>query len=520
MCLFNIKYQPINSMKYTILSIISILLLGGSLYALTLRGTLDNAVDSQTLSNYTAPTGAFESSHERASFALTLSVFYDRSLTLSKPYADFGAPDIGVYNGKFYSFFPPGVSFSILPFYALGSLYGQPLIFSYASVALVSVINLVMLFLILRKVFGMHTILSLLAPLIYGFASTSWSYSVTIFQHTYLVFFMLVMFLCGWKYTQKGRYSWIWAALVWLSFGLSFMFDYPNAFLLLPIIVYLALHTFSIDRKRSDAFLSVRLSFITTVVMFFIVMGVFAYYNFLAYGQAFRFSNTLDRYHPEEYGLEQRDTEAISAKKSEISSIFTENYVANGLYRLLIAPDKGIFFFSPLLVLGLLGVYAERKSMTQEKWLLVALAITNILLYASFGDPWGGWAFGPRYIFNVMAVLSIFTVFFIARYRHNLIVLISSIFLFIVSSSISLIGVLTTNMVPPKPEADYFKLKFNYLYNYDFLMQGKSGSVLYNNLLHQHIRLTDYYLAILAVLALLFILLLIGSYRVRNVYED
>ena len=72
--------------------------------------------------------------------------------------------------------------------------------------------------------------------------------------------------------------------------------------------------------------------------------------------------------------------------------------------------------------------------------------------------------------------------------------------LFAYSSAIALLGALTTNAVPPKIEADFLGLKYNFLYNLDFFLDGKSGSFLYNTYFAHSISLQNYFLLIYVAL--------------------
>ena len=141
---------------------------------------------------------------------------------------------------------------------------------------------------------------------------------------------------------------------------------------------------------------------------------------------------------------------------------------------------------------------------------LVAIFVVNFVFFSSWGDPWGGWAYGPRYLVPSMAVLAIFAAYWIERIKYQFIGRLTSFLLFGYSIFISLLGVLTTSATPPKIEADYLKLKYGYFLNWDFFIKGKSGSFIFNEYASKYVNLQQYFLMIyipliLIVFTLLFI---------------
>jgi hypothetical protein len=88
-----------------------------------------------------------------------------------------------------------------------------------------------------------------------------------------------------------------------------------------------------------------------------------------------------------------------------------------------------------------------------------------------------------------------------------------SVPLLVYSAAVSLIGVLTTNAVPPKIEGDYLKIGYNYLYNWKFLVDNNSGSYLYNTYASGSMTLMGYGLAMLGVIVATYLVLLAFSLR-------
>lgn len=482
-------------------AIVLIVVLAATFYLLTLRGVSGNADSFEEYKHLAGITAPFETSHERASYMQMLAI-KDGSLDLTKAQADFGAPDVGFYQGKFYSYFPPGASLLITPLYLAGINYDLGQLLSYSTISLFAVLSLILVFQLAREGFKLPIWASLFAAIVFGFGSTAWSYSNTIYQHIPTAFLFLLAFYAVWKFKQQKKYSWPWGIGAWFIYGISWFFDYPNAIILLPLMLYFLIASLNLDLTPAKLRIRLRASFIITSIIFISVIALHGYYNVLAFGKPLQFSNTLPRYEISNYEeLIGVDTEVVASQKSEPTTIFREVNLARGVYELTVAPDKGLFFFSPIFLMGLLGVYYLRRQINLEVGILLGAAATTLLLYGSFADPYGGWAYGPRYLIPVMPILALFAGF--AIYRSKLWGRVTGFILFLISSAIALLGALTTNLTPPKVEADYLGLKYGIWQNWDVFQQGKSGSFIYNTYLSNSLTLQEYFAILYIALALI-----------------
>ena len=146
-----------------------------------------------------------------------------------------------------------------------------------------------------------------------------------------------------------------------------------------------------------------------------------------------------------------------------------------------------------------------------ELGVLATLPAFNLFVYASFGDPYGGWAFGPRYLVPAMASLSILAVIGLQGARLNWLRRLVFMLLFVVSSAVAAAGALTSNLIPPKVEADYLKIPYyNFLHNFDLIFKNQSASFLYNSTFHTSLNLEQYALILWGTLiATMFVLVLV-----------
>lgn len=511
-------------LKIIVLLFIIVTLIGitSTLYGLTLRGAFGNPLtDGQKISH--AMGSPFESSHERAPYALIVSLNRDKKIDLSQELADFGAPDIGYNKGKYFILFPPGASLLAYPFYVAGLQYNAAQLATYASVALYGVGVIIVLFLITTQIFKLPSWAGIISSFLFAFGTTSWSYAITIYQHMPTTFFFLLAFYATWKYRQNSKISGIWAAVVWFCYGAGLYLDLPNLLLFAPVMIYFFVSSVDITTLKEKTKLSFRLVFAITSVVFFALVALHGYYNIISFGDWKKFGQSTTRYIDQEKLEERLQREASASatlqpkKSSGLTSILREERTANGFYRLTVAPDKGVFFFSPVLILGLLGIFAIRKKIKIEHGVLIAVALTNLFIYASFSDPWGGWAYGPRYLIPAMSILSLFTLIFITKGRLQWIKRVVFFILFAFSSAIALLGVLTTNTIPPEVEAVPLGVPYNYLLNLDLLNKGQTGNFVLNTYLSQSVTLSQYYAVIYSfLLAFTFVVLFVGPIFSKN----
>lgn len=495
-----------------VLSFLFVTILGLTLHAVTVRGLPGNLSDVTKLGGLTREASPFESSHERAPYAEMLSIMQNRTIQLSKPLADFGSPDIGINEQKqYFSFFPSGVSAALIPGYLLGSRVNLGQVGAYYTMGIFTTLAMLFIFLIAKDVFKVPLWAAIIAPITYAFGTTAWSYSVTIYQHAPAALFAMLMFYSVWRYKQKTRKQYLWAAIVWFTYGISLFFDYPNALLLLPFMVYFLIVSLSVSTvKRKKRVIRVSLnSVILRMFPIFIVLVVWhGWHNQHFLGNWKQIGNNLPRYtikSAEQLRLEKLDVkkqkEEADKKRMElaekaaggITKALSEDKVPLNAQILLTGVDKGLFLFSPVLIMAFLGIITLRRREVMEKSVMLAFIVANIVIYSSFADPYGGWAFGPRYLVPAMAGLSLFVAIGISTGRLQIVRKIVFTLLFMVSSAIAIAGAITTNLIPPKVEADFLKIPYyNFLHNFDLLKQNVATSYVFNTFFARQMSLLDF----------------------------
>ncbi len=478
------------------------------IYALVLRGVSGNVVGESIRGTLDTATKPFELSPERGRFLLTYSLAENKSFALSEKLAEAADPDVGYYKGKYFVYFGPGISILALPFYYIGKIYGLNQVGAYSVIALFAWLNGILLYYISRKILGFKVWTSLLSSLIFAFGSVSLSYSNTMYQHHVSTFLILSSFIAVWYYKKKSKFSVIGALYVWFAFGAGLFIDYPNAVLMLPVMIYFFIVSFNVIPKLDKLKISWRLSFLISFIVFILLIALHGFYNYTNFGDWKRVSGSLiGAKIAKDIQKQNRETsdQKISdvANQKVVTGFFKEEKIPMGFSILTLAIDKGIFIFSPIFILALLGIYFSITKPSLFMSALLGTAGINLLFYSSWGDPWGGWAFGPRYLIPAMAVLSLFISYFLNNTKWGFVAKITTFILFIPSAAIALVGALTTNQVPPKIEADFLKMKYNFLLNFDYLFNNRSSSYIYNTFVSSYYSLYQFYVVILCVVIIM-----------------
>jgi len=519
-------------MKKDFCIVVAIILLGIILYGLTLRGAPGNPTADQFKGNLDQVTNAFELSPERGRYAQVANMAENGVYNLSQKWADTAYPDVGVSSdGKFNSYFAPGVSYFTFPFYLFGARYGFGQVATFAAESLISIVTLVFIYLIGVRIFTLPRWAAFFAALTYGFASTSWSYAITLYQNAFTACFIVTAFYAAWRFAQSDtRHRFFYAGYVWLAYALAIFVDYPNAVLMLPVMMYLAASTFSFAKVSGGVAVSVRWSAIAAFAIFVFVTGVHVWHNTTYYGGWSNLAGELKGYTPSDatgtpaviatssIAAGAVSTDTVHEKQKTAIGFFHERAMPNGFFVLLFGDERGLFFFSPIFLLSLLGIaHVLRKKEGHTPYIVpIALVAVNVFLYSAWGDPWGGWAYGPRYLIASMPWLALFAGVALSYGRFRTLKKSLAFLLFLFSSAVALLGALTSNAVPPKHEAIFLPIKtYNFLHDIPFLQDARSGSFVYKTYANAHVSLIGYFIIIYAALVVIAAIALLAS-RVRR----
>ncbi|MFA9288653.1 MAG: hypothetical protein ACEQSA_02125 [Weeksellaceae bacterium] len=429
--------------------------------------------------------GPFESSGSTSRYALVQALAENGTFYFDKTLASFASPDVGGSDRRYYTIFAPGVSMAGYPLYMLGSMFGYEQFTTYLLNVIFAIGCLALIMAITRR-YGLPLSMQIVAGLTYIFATNAVVYSLYLTQHIMSTFCVLAGVLITLYKPNIIR-----NILLGLLFGAGLLIDVPNAFLMLPIVVYQFFRHFSVTHVKEYFKINMRFIFVAMLVGLIPLLMFFGYYNkdltgnptlppqFV--GRTIEVEKTVDTPQP----VVKKEAEKFDDVGD--NSPFVTRLMLNGLYILLISDERGWMYYSPILLIGIIGMYFVYKNKDLNEILTVPLSVVliNILLYSMFGDHWGGWSFGARYLIPGAAMVALFIPFAIVKWRKNIIMLLITAILIGYSVFVSMLGAATTTGIPPKQEAENLstKIPYTYEYNYQLIENNQSYSLINTYLL-------------------------------------
>lgn len=523
-----------NSLQSSFLPILLAVVTIGVL-ALTIRGIPGNPTSKDLNDPRWKDEGPLELSPDRGRFALTYSLIEDKSFQFSIDVARFAAPDVAVNNGKFASLFAPTLSYVIAPGYMIGKMLGASQVGAFAVIAVFAILNTFLIRSIAIKL-GAHPIAGTIAGLLFLFASPGFAYAVTLYQHhvsTFLILCSIYILL------QTKRI--IPLTIVWFFCAVSISLDNPNLFLMFPIGLYALTRIISLKaEERSYTIRILPFGFLTLTIMA-IPIAFFLYFNKMSYGNPFQLGGTVAAAAVvDEFGkvdlpeIQKRKQEEKLAKQQETTNkgqteqhkkeavgFFKTRDLPNGLYTHFFSLDRGMWLYTPVLLLGFVGFFFFSREKSMRSVMLAIIGV-NVLLYSLWGDPYGGWAFGSRYLIPSYALLAIGISLLLTQKARNLFIVLVIFILSIYSVGVNTIGALTSNRNPPYVQIlDLESLtkrpeKYTYERNMEMLNSNHSKSFVFQIVARQYMSAWQYMWIISGILSCILFFLFLGM--VVNAY--
>ena len=506
---------------------IFIVLFASVILILSVRGLPGNPNAKEINNPLWKENGPFELSPERGRFALLYSILEDKSFYFSIDLARFTVPDLGYKNGNYVSLFAPGVSFIAMPGYLIGKSLGSSQVGAFSTVAIFSIFNLILVKLISKKL-GASEISSWIAGLVFLFATPAYTYAVTLYQHHISTFLILLASYI----VIKSKKLWP-MFFVWLLCAASIPIDYPNLVLMLPIGVYAILLAFEIKSEKTKIRINLKLVGILTFLGVLIPTLFFTWFNTQSYGNPLQFSGTVGGVQaidtngkptaPET--LNPKDTTVYKDPDDQVNSavnFFKSRRLINGFYIQFISPDRGIVVFTPVVLMSLVGIYLLHKKGNKYFVMFVGVLVANVILYALWADPWGGWAFGSRYLIPGYAVMAIFISIALTKYNRNIIFVVLFLASALYSIGVNTIGPITTDAVPPQVEALPLEKisgkqeRYSYDRGWDLIKNGKSKSFIYQTYAKDHLTTIQYYYVLSGAIGVATTALVVGNIFTKN----
>ncbi|MDP8215415.1 MAG: hypothetical protein RAO92_02705 [Candidatus Euphemobacter frigidus] len=143
-----------------------------------------------------------------------------------------------------------------------------------------------------------------------------------------------------------------------------------------------------------------------------IPVGVTFYYHWKCFGGPLQFP-----YYHETYRLFTIAHQRGIAGVSFPGSLHELGGQLSALFQLLISPYRGLFFYSPFLLLGLFGIVKmiRHPGWKQEGWLFLSITAVYFVFLSAFSDWEGGWSMGPRHLVPLLPFLVTAVIFQIGK---------------------------------------------------------------------------------------------------------
>ncbi len=294
------------------------------------------------------------------------------------------------------------------------------------------------------------------------------------------------------------------------------MVDIPNLLIISPIIFYVTLKHFRIDKIVGQLKFSLKLKMIGLLIGLVPSIGLFGWYNhqltgsYTKIGQAIGRSDFFEPFEVREQNrLEKENQEAVHKK----FPLDTRDQMGE-FYILLVSNQRGWLIYSPVILIGVLGVYYLYKNQKTLAIVVISTILSNIILYSLFGGL-GGWAFGPRYLIPSAAILSSLIGTVIEKFKRTMLFILAFSILLAYSLGVNMIGAITTTQVPPKVEAVNLPnpIPYTYEYNLQLIDKNFTSSLIYNLYLSEIMSVKEflyvYYAITLMVIVSLYLFILI-----------
>ncbi|MGI0091014.1 MAG: hypothetical protein ACREBS_04845 [Nitrososphaerales archaeon] len=332
--------------------------------------------------------------------------------------------DTIAHNGVYFTAYAPGLALIAFPFSAIGFMLdggkllsnGNAILMLESFVALTGALASFLTYKICL-LFSRRPFPSLLAALTLAFSTTAWPFASVGFPHDATMFFIL-----GATYAVVHYFSVspkpVYLLLGGISIGIASTLDYVATILVIPIAIYILLQiriskslpSFSRLATGFRAAATGRAGLLTLLIGFAATGPlVILAYNQFVFGNPFDFSEEFFR----EVPAGQRNIGGLEGRFQFGALPFHMLFNLLSLYR-------GLFVLSPILILGLYGLYKMFRSnnFRLEAALFSALFLCVFVPYSAWDAWYAGGSYGPRFLVPALPFLVIPT--FMIWNRANL----------------------------------------------------------------------------------------------------
>jgi hypothetical protein len=333
---------------------------------------------------------------EETMFGLTISLVERGSLIVPTCPGCAVLRSIPMPEGRNYSRYGPLQSLVAIPPYLLGRALASGddaatwIGTRYAATLLTALVTAAigaLLYALIQRVGYSHRN-ALVTALLYGLGTQAWPRAKTFFADPLTTLLILGAVYCWWRLDQptgRGRSGAAvarWAVGIALCCGLAVGVKF-GAGIILPVFGLAG--AASLWRRWRREGLPLRDLVVATAaaaVVLGVLLALVGFYNWVRFASPF------------ETGYGGREVGAVQ-----------QGNWREALPGLLISPGKGLFLFSPIVMLGLLSFWPFAHRAPRLAVLVAALAVEHVAFYARVPQWDGGTCWGPRYLDFIVPLL-------------------------------------------------------------------------------------------------------------------
>jgi Dolichyl-phosphate-mannose-protein mannosyltransferase len=334
--------------------------------------------------------GAFKSNDERALFSGTDSFVKRADFTVNQIYWDYTHVGMRTTDGDMVPNYEPAQMIAAIPFYLWGSALGAAVqgVMFFGVVLMAAAAALVYLCLL---ELGYRRRSSSLGAFVFAFATMAWPYSRTFFREPLTVVAYLLAIYAALRYRPPAPRSLLWPAMAGAALGLALTTKQISVVLIPPLVLLAVVYEWGRPSGRSrDA--GDRTGRVGAVVAAIVPLALFLLlgrlYNAAVLGGVEVFARDIVDY----------------TTNPQLSQSVPVRMIRAAL-GLGVSPYKGLLWYSPALILGLVGAipFLRRRRWEGLAFLMVAGAL--LLGYSRYNYWSGGVAWGSRYMLPAVPFL-------------------------------------------------------------------------------------------------------------------
>ena len=314
--------------------------------------------------------------------------------------------DVAFYSGHFHPNKAPGTSFAAVPayfmIYHLEHLFGMnpdewwtltlnAWLTSVFSVGLISAMSVALFYRVVAAISGAPALTCALTTFAFAFGTMFFPYATMLYEHNIITAGLIgaLYFLHQSRTTDR-------ASLCLFLGGLCAGYAAITNYIIAVIVIFFGCYVlFAVPKKHGWLWFGLGL------------LGPFiavCAYHAACFGTPFTTN----------YG--HQNPQFMESGSAALSVLGVPRW--DVLLAILFSPFRGIFFSSPILLLGVTGLFLLFRSARArpEGWLIVATVVFLLLFNMSFNGWTGGWTTVPRYLAPAVPFLALPVVFVLRRF--------------------------------------------------------------------------------------------------------